>query len=441
MKIYITTDGCEVGKLYSSFIQQRFLKTNRQIVTTSDPKEADLILFYACGLTAVKEEQSLRTIDVIKSMMKPSARLLVWGCLPKQNPESLRKEYSGPILGPTDLNFFENFLKQIANEPECSNITQIPDSNLPWKGELLQPISLMEQKMIYRLFNYFDGYLSRLFFKANSNIFYLRVAEGCTSNCTYCSERLVWGTVKSKPLEKVISEFEGGLEKGYTNFFLCAEDFGAYGVDIGLKATDLLEGLVEAGNDKNYKITINELSPPYLKNMLPDFEKIFATGKIDTLGVQVESGSDRILKLMGRQYKAEEWRNLMLRINRDFPSINLSTHFMVGFPTETEEDFNSTMKLLDFPLLLKEILIFKFSFRPNIPAAKLPGQIPQNVIEFRARRLQRKFWYTYPLNIAIRYPYSLIKKPPRALNGLNHKSTPFKLSTEATSVNVKLKGS
>lgn len=420
MKIYITNDGCEVGKLYSSYIQQLFLKTNPRISGTSDPKKADLIFFYACGLTANKENQSLRIIEVIKSVMKPSARLLVWGCLSKQNPESLKNKYSGPMLGPSDMNSFEEILRQITNEPISLNINQIPDANLLINGEALQPLSSTKQNTMYRVLGDLDRYLSKLFFKANSSIFYLRVAEGCTSHCTYCSERLVFGEVKSKPIEKVISEFESGLEKGYTNFFLCAEDFGAYGVDIGLKATDLLKQIVEVGNDKNYKIIINELSPPYLKNMLLDFEKIFATGRISTLGVQVESGSNRILKLMGRQYKAEEWRTLMLRVNRNFPSINLSTHFMVGFPTETEEDFNATMKLLDFPLFLKDILIFPFSARPNIPAARLSGQIPQSIIELRARRLQRKFWFTYPLNMAIRYPYSLIKKPTHYFNQLNH---------------------
>jgi MiaB/RimO family radical SAM methylthiotransferase len=441
MKIYVTNNGCEVGQLYSTYIQQLFLNNDQTIIKTTNPREADLIIFYACGLTETKEEKSLDAITTLKSMMKPSARLLVWGCLSKQNPESLKNKYSGPLLGPSDMNFFEEILRQTTNEPKCSNIPQIPDANLPIEGEALQPISSTKQNIMYRVFGFLDGYLSQLFFKANSSLFYLRVAEGCTSHCTYCSERLVWGAVKSKPIKKVISEFERGLEKGYTSFFLCAEDFGAYGVDIGLKATDLLKQLVDVGKDKNYGIIINELSPPYLKNMLPDFEKIFATGRISTLGVQVESGSNRILKLMGRQYKAEEWRNLMLRINRNFPSINLSTHFMVGFPTETEEDFNATMKLLDFPLLLKDILIFKFSSRPNIPAAKLSGQISQSVIDLRARRLQRKFWYTYPLNLAIRYPYSLIKKTSRSFNDLNHQLPPYKLNTETASVHAKLSGS
>jgi hypothetical protein len=83
---------------------------------------------------------------------------------------------------------------------------------------------------------------------------------------------------------------------------------------------------------------------------------------------------------------------------------------MVGFPTEAEEDFKATMKLLDFPLFLQEILIFKFSPRPNIPASRLPGQIPESTKESRYKELERKFRYRYPLNMAIRYSYSLAKK-------------------------------
>jgi MiaB/RimO family radical SAM methylthiotransferase len=415
MKIYITNDGCEVGELYSAYMQHLFLKNNPQTINTHDPKEADLIIFYACGLTEIKEEQSLTIIDSIKSMMKPSARFLVWGCLSKQNPKALKNKYSGPIIGPSNINVFEEILRETNSNLSFLELNKIPDANFPITGKPLESKPSTKLSLLYRTIGSFDRCLSQLFFKTNSKTFYLRVAEGCTSHCTYCSERLVWGDVKSKPIEKVVSEFEDGLEKGYTNFFLCAEDFGAYGVDIDVKATDLLKRLIELKSDKNYKIVINELSPPYLKKMLPDFKKIFATGKISTLGVQVESGSDRILRLMGRQYKAEEWRNLMLFINRKFPRIDLTTHFMVGFPTETEEDFISTMKLINVPLYLKDILIFKFSARPNIPAARLVGQIPLNVIELRARRLQRKFWYTYPLNIVMRYPYALVNKSTSSL--------------------------
>jgi len=403
MKIYVTTDGCEVGQLYSKYVNQFFLKSNSEIINTSDATKADLLIFYACGLTEKQEEKSIRLIAALKSKMKPSARFVVWGCLSKQNPELLKKNFGGPLIGPSDMYAFEEILRQTMNVPKCSSALGIPDINFPITEETL------DSGNSGRLSN-LRYVLSRRLFDFGAPAFYVRVAEGCTSNCTYCSEHLVWGKVKSKPIEKVISEFETGLQKGHRLFFLCAEDLGAYGVDIGLSACDLLKQLVDLSDDANYRIIINELSPLYLKNMFSDFDKIFATGKISSLGVQVESGSNKILKLMGRQYKAEDWRNIMLYVNRKYPRINLTTHFMVGFPTETEEDFKATMGLLNFPLFLRHITIFKFSANPHVPAAKLSGQIPESVIEMRAKKLQRKFLSRYPLNMAIRYSYSLAQR-------------------------------
>jgi threonylcarbamoyladenosine tRNA methylthiotransferase MtaB len=336
--------------------------------------------------------------------MKPSAKLVVWGCLSKQNPELLKRNYDGALIGPSDMHEVEESLGQILNITNYSSTLEIPDANFPIT-EILDSGSSTSK------LSYIRSVLSRaIFFNPRSPAFYVRVAEGCTSHCTYCSEHLVWGRVKSKPIEQIIAEFEAGLRKGHRLFELCAEDFGAYGEDIGFNACDLLKRLVDLSDDPNYRIVICELSPGALKKMFSGFDTVFATGKIGRLGVQVESGSDRILKLMGRQYKAADWRNMMLYINRKYPCIDLATHFMVGFPTETEDDFRATMRLLDFPLFLKNVTVYKFFANPYVPAAKLRGQIPESVIDMRARKLERKFLFSYPLNMAIRFSYLLAKR-------------------------------
>ena len=400
MKIFVTTDGCEVGRLNSQNIYRFLSEFNSEIVYTPDFREADLVVFYACGLTRSQEDKSIGLITSLKHEMKPSARIVVWGCLSKQNSELLKKNYDGPMIGPSDMHLFEEILTQTMNVPKFSSNIEIPDVHIP----MMQPLESSSSPISLGYMRYV---LSRaIFFDFGAPPFYVRVAEGCTSNCTYCSEHLVWGRIKSKPFDKVVSEFEAGLKKGYRLFELCAEDFGAYGVDIGLNACSLLNRLVELSDDPNYKIIINQLSPPYLKNMFSDFDKIFATGKISRLGVQVESGSDRVLKLMGRsQYKAEDWRSMMLSISRKHPQIDLATHLMVGFPSETEEDFNATMRLINFPLFLKNLTIYKFYANPHVPAFKLRDQIPQSVIEMRAEKLQRKFLSLYALNLAVHYSY------------------------------------
>ena len=117
MKIYVTTDGCEVGRLCCQNVYQFLSEFNSEIVNTADFRQADLIVFYACGLTRSQENKSMGLIASLKHDMKPSARIVVWGCLPKQNPELLKKNFDGPMIGPSDMHAFEEILNQMT---ECS---------------------------------------------------------------------------------------------------------------------------------------------------------------------------------------------------------------------------------------------------------------------------------------------------------------------------------
>jgi tRNA-2-methylthio-N6-dimethylallyladenosine synthase len=128
---------------------------------------------------------------------------------------------------------------------------------------------------------------------------------------------------------------------------------------------------------------------------------VFASGKIEAIGCQVQSGSDRLLKLMGRPYTAGAWRETMLKINRKFPHIRLSTHFLVGFPGETEEDFKATLKILDFPIFIDTVGIFKFSPRPSVYASKMPDQVPEEVKKLRCTRLFRRYLLMFSINMAV----------------------------------------
>lgn len=398
--VYVTTNGCDEGQLKSMHVQQYFVKNG--FVVTKDPAQADYVVFYACGLTNEKEKESIQMLKRLQAATQNSAKFVLWGCLTKQNPKCLSGIYDGPLIGPRDINYFETLLgKRFKLEDVSGNTLDLPGKQsedevcpklafdpvadiLSHLKENVEKIRLPSRKWLFDADSYF-----------------IRVSEGCTGKCTYCSERLAWGRAKSKPIQKIVDEFNLGLQRGYKRFFLVAADLGPYGIDIGSNLVELLQILVKLDEEKDYQIILNQMNPVDLIRLLPGLESVLASGKIEALGCQVESGSDRILQLMQRGYRAKDWRDCMLRINKKFPSVRLSTHIIIGFPSETEKDFAATIKLLDFPIFIDWVGFFLFSPRPTVYASRLPGQVPQNVKNERFKKIYRKYLYMNTLNIII----------------------------------------
>jgi tRNA A37 methylthiotransferase MiaB len=403
-KVYVDTNGCIEGQLSSTRVQ-RFLVQNGVRITT-DSAEADLMIFYACGLTEKRERDSLSAIKNLQARMRPGAQLIVWGCLPKINPQSLREVYGGPLLGPYDTAFFEGLLGKLnvsfdsVGEAFGADMLVTKKSSRRWEdygGALPWTMTLPEHAW---------DHLRR---RARKNTpFWIRVSSGCTGRCTYCSERCAFGRIRSRPINDIVHDFERGLRDGYNRFSLLATDLGAYGTDIGCSLPELLSEMISTDLKSEYEIELNQVEAHSLSLMRPSLDDVFASGKIGLLNSPVQSGSDRILRLMGRAHTSEEWKNCMLGIRRKFPAIRLSTHFMVGFPTETEEDFEATSKLLDH-LFLDVITVFRFSARPTTPAGRIPGQISEATKELRARKLLQKHARLSPVRLGERFLGTLLR--------------------------------
>jgi MiaB/RimO family radical SAM methylthiotransferase len=388
------------GQLSSTYVEQFFKKNN--VAITNDLAEASMIFFWACGLTEKREKDSLAVVRDIQRKMNPTAKLVVWGCLPRINPQSLATVYNGPMIGPDDKNFFESTLKRVIVPFEPMEIGWA-QNKLVSSEECGQTESRHGSVFIDALILFKEDW-ERLWERARKNTkYFIRVASGCTGRCTYCSERCAFGRVKSRPVVNIVADLERALAQGYNRFSLIATDLGAYGKDIGCTLPDLLEKMIRLDDNGNYKIILNQVNPFYLRDMSSDLEGIFASGRIETLNCPVQSGSERILKLMGRPHTAEEWRNYMVRINRKFPGVKLSTHFMVGFPSENDGDFKATLKLLDYPLSLDSIVIFKYSGRPRVYATRMSGQVSEETKESRSRKLLQKFLQRYISDFAIRW--------------------------------------
>jgi len=172
--------------------------------------------------------------------------------------------------------------------------------------------------------------------------FLIKIATGCSSACAYCAVRLSRGKVRSKPIHKVAEEFDEGLAKGYSEFALIGTDTGSYGRDQNITLAALLRELITRKGD--YKIRLRNVQPKFLIEMMPELQEIFKTGKISYLGTANESGNNRILELMNRGYRIEDYKEAIHTINKKFPDMQLRTQLMAGFPSETDEEFEDTIR-------------------------------------------------------------------------------------------------
>lgn len=372
-RIYVSCNGCEDGRLSSAYVE-KFFTTNKCIITR-DAAQADLIVFYACGLTKECENDSLRVLEKLQSTKRAEAKLIAWGCLTKINPRLLATVYDGPLIDPKNLDFFETVLDKV----------HVPMNNVH-ANTLLPQETTMQRHIALRLTNLASKARTRL---AENRVYWIHTVKGCSHACTYCSDRCAWGKITSRPADRIVSEFKTGLLNGYDRFCLIGSDLGAYGMDTGDTLIDLLARLVSIDDRKGYKIILPQMNPFYLKQTHHDLEKIFDSGKIGAFGCQVQSGSNRLLRLMGRRYTAEEWTEHMQNIRNKHPKIHLETHLLVGFPTETDQDFKATLNLLD-KILLDKVVVFKFSTRPHVAASHFPGQIPEKTKKSRWRKLSIK---------------------------------------------------
>jgi len=366
-----TNIHCEEAALHT----QKLLNFLRQIglAQTLDIGQADIAFFYACGHLHWLEEDSIRIIKEINRLKKPSAKLMVWGCLPKINPASIETVYKGPIVGPEDWDFFLNYFGQPRESlgKICAN-----SLNVHCKVVSVRPSPMQKILTPFRFFFY--GQHKRTL----GGTWYIRVVSGCRNCCTYCSDRLVYRGVKSIPAEDILEQFDVGLRSGYKHFYLVGRDLGSYGSDGRLSLADLLNEINRRFGDKDFKLHLTNVSPNTLIAFYHRIDVSLLSKKIFEIGSHIQSGSDRILKLMGKKFSLAAWLGIMKAINDTYPNIRTRTSIMVGFPSETEEDFRETLNMLQ-RVLFDRIDVYKYQERPNLPSLKLRGPVPESIKQNR----------------------------------------------------------
>lgn len=398
-KFYVTNTGC-IRRGLDAIRIYNYLKQNGWEPTRKAPF-ADLLIVTTCGAVREKEEGSLNTIKKIAQRKKKSAKLIISGCLTKINPPKIHELGSFEFVPTRDYDSFDGLLNSRIPFEAVSESNTITDNN-----------DILNYILAYRLFrnsgpwiHVFNKFsMNRTFIKsaiilsdaiglAKSAIkgtpsqkivpyHNISIAQGCMGNCTFCAIRFATGTLKSKPMEKIIDEFKRGLDLGYRYIQLVSEDTGCYGVDMGTTMPALLDRICNVKGD--YRLIIIDFNPRWIVKYWSELMPLLIKhqSKIREIFIPIQSGSNKILKAMQRYYTMDEVKPLLKELNRKIPQVRLRTTMMIGFPGETKKDFDASKKLVQ-EINFFEVTLNKYEDRPNTASSCFETKIPQKEIDRR----------------------------------------------------------
>ena len=349
MKVGICSLGCKVN-IYESELVTNILKNNNYTVVDFEDK-ADIYIINTCSVTNESDKKSRKMINRAKKN-NPAAIIIVMGCYSQVNAEDIDVDI---VLGNKDK----------------SKIVEIIEEYIKTK---------QKKKIIYDLTKVDFEKMEITNFDSHTRAF-VKIQDGCNAFCSYCIIPYVRGRVRSKDPEDVIKEVTTLVEKGYKEIVLTGIHTGRYGTDINTTLEELLNKLVNIPNIYRIRLSsieINEITPG-IKELLKE-NKVMAKH----LHIPLQSGSNKILKLMNRRYNKEEFLSMVDNL-RDIPDISLTTDLIVGFPNEDEEEFNETIDTLK-KIGFTKIHTFPYSKRKGTPAAIMDNQVSP---EEKKRRVHR----------------------------------------------------
>jgi threonylcarbamoyladenosine tRNA methylthiotransferase MtaB len=358
MKIAFHTLGCKVNQNDSQAIAELFREHDYEIV----PFEAgaDVYIINTCAVTKVSEQKSRQIIR--KGIeLNPKALVVVTGCYAQTSP----KEIAGIpgvhlVVGLADrprmAELVSDYLEFGRNQV---NVTAIEDV----KGWHDLPVSDLTQRT-----------------RAT-----LKIEDGCNEFCSYCIVPYARGRVRSMPMPEVIHHFKEFVEKGFHEIVLTGIHLGHYGKDLNTDLDDLLRQLLKIEGD--YRIRLGSLEPKDVTEELLDL--ITGEQKVcQHLHIPLQSGSNRILQKMGRNYELEYYSDLLRKARERNPFIAIGTDLIVGFPGENDQDFDDTSHFVE-EQQFSRVHVFRFSPRSGTPAATMPGKVIKKIQEERSQRIQQ----------------------------------------------------
>lgn len=364
-------------------------------------EHADLVVVAACGVVRDAETSGFAALSRIDKKRKAGSGLVLVGCLAGISEERILASHpDAALVPPSDSERLDRIINarvKFRDMPDvldrapyvrrATRSMRMAGGN-PARRRLRSfaqglTVATLRSEVLRRIVA--EGRIA-----AGRKTCTLRVAWGCPGECTYCAIRYACGPLRSKPFDAVLAEFDRGLADGFTDFELVAADVGCWGQDVGASVLKLLIGLFQRSG--SYRLAIDDFNPRWLVQDCTRLIELFAANqdRIESLILPVQSGSERILGLMHRGYGSVELRTGLVDLRKAAPNLRLITHVVVGFPGETDAEFDETRDLLR-AVRFNRVDAYAYADRPNTPASCLPGKVVESTIEARCSLLQREF--------------------------------------------------
>ncbi len=358
MRAAFTTLGCRVNQYESEAMTEKFISAGFDIVSFNSC--ADVYVINTCTVTNMGDKKSRQMINRAKKM-NSDAIIAVVGCYSQVAPEEVaRIEGVDIVLGTKNKGEIVQWVYNVLNEKK-----QVVEVNDVLKDKMFEDLKIEEYQDKTRAF--------------------MKVQDGCNRFCSYCLIPYARGAVCSKDKEKVLDEIRELGRHGFKEIILSGIHTASYGADFenGYGLMELLEDVEKIEDIK--RVRIGSIDPAFftegvisritsLKKLCPHFH------------LSLQSGCDETLKRMNRHYTTAQYKDIVSALRLNIPDVSITTDIIVGFPGETEEEFDITYNFLK-DLELSKMHIFKFSPRTGTAAAKMKDDVLPSVKDSRSRRL------------------------------------------------------
>ena len=332
-KIFVEAYGCSASFADSEMISGLIQNGGHTLVDNSS--ESDLNIVVTCS---VKDATANKMIHRIKSLKtKP---LVVAGCLPKAETSTVEKfTENASLLGPNSLG----------------RTLQVIDSTLKGRKQIALEDSDLSKIGLPKV-------------RLNPAVGIVEIASGCMSECTFCQTKLSKGDLSSYRLGDIVRQVQTEIKEGCKEIWLTSTDNGCYGFDIGTDLPSLVNAVAEIPED--FMIRVGMMNPMYMPRIKEDLIESYSNDKVfKFLHIPVQSGSDKVLHDMKRGHTSNTYREIVKKAKERFMDFTVSTDIIVGFPSETEEDFQKTVNLLD-ETRPDVVNLSRYSARPGTEAAE-----------------------------------------------------------------------